>query len=281
MKLHNGKEIRRGLIVDFCISASILLLFGWCLISSAIKASTVSDFIIILLLAGAIVAVITHMISAIHSSLRWYEELLNTMPIPAVFMDTEMALCYENKAAAGTIQHELYKTHALFRKVPEGYAIAAPVACRMEHQGTEYSVTLTPVERRGLVHGYVIVFYNIKELLESYKSRTELLYEINQMLRMLNNTLSNFSNSTSALAKCTRQQAESLHTVVNIVNDAVAAKTVEQNNLQSLQDAISIISDCIKEGGEHARKISHVANDIAITSHSISNTVKIMKNIVQ
>ena len=277
----DGGRVRKIVLLEIAICICLLLFAGWGTINSFIHARTGANIIFGLLFAAITVFITVRVLSQINQLLHFYDNFLDAIPFPVVLMDQHMDLCFENKAAQETIEHELYFQNKLFKKIPDNYAITEQIVCRMEYKGAEYHVTLTPVTHRGLVGSYVVSFYSINGLLENYTSRSELVDEINRLLRMLNSISASFTSSTSALARCTQQQALSMYTVASIVSDAVSAGDVEKGNLQALQEAVATISSCIEEGGAHAREISGVAGDIVTASQSLSNAVKTARNIVE
>lgn len=280
MRYFTGKTMRREAMMDLAISLFLLQLSGWVIYISFMRLATRIQSIVAFLSMIVALAISIHIARRVYTTLRWYETLLDVIPLPIAYMNRHMVCCYENRAAGKSLDRSVYRDSALFREIPEGYEIAENVLARLEHRGVEYRVTLTPVHDSGRVDGYAVVFHNLQELVENYKSRAEWLEEIGRLLQKLNHISTDFTDSTTALAHCTRQQAESLYAVVSIINSAFQVNAVCQDDLRELRDAVASINACIEEGGAHAAEISQVADNIVDASHCLLNTVKVIKNLV-
>ena len=263
------------------ILASVLLvgLFGGLLFAFCSNSVSFLRLSAVILVLAAVLLMIIHLLRQVYACLRWFEKVLDALPVPVALLDERMTRCLDNKASQKCIR-EIYTQTPLFQEIPDGHAIAEPTVWRMEHRGGEYRISLTPVIDGNLVCGYVAVFQNIQDLVEDCKSRSALIDEVNRLMIKLHVVSTDFITSSSALADCTKRQAESLYTVASIVNDAVMAQEVTPEGLVKLKEAVNTINLCINTGSVHAGKISEVARHIVNASYSLNNTAKTMKNIL-
>lgn len=208
------KLYRRELLPDFVMSGLIVLLWGGFFLTQikriARTAPAAGDVealglsAVMLLATIALLGVFVYKRSM--SYIRWYQGVLDSIPIPVIVTGEDARWQYVNEKSREIM--DIGRDDPL-EKRNSGHLIDADGAVIKKtwiHRGTEYRTAGNRLRVNGKDGGYLLLLYNVSDMPDSREARAMLPAEIDKFLSLLETAAEYFRDCASSFAGTSARQ---------------------------------------------------------------------------
>lgn len=158
------------------------------------------------------------------SYIHWYKEIFDSVPMPLIITDQDAKWRQANKAARDSMDLQQYSD---FEKFSSRHLLQTDESVTDKiwvHAGVEYRITVNRLCGDGKDTGYLIFLNNTNELFDTYKTRAEVISEINRLFRNLSSVSDHFYECASTLSEYTIWQGGVIIDLSEIITGMASGK---------------------------------------------------------